>query len=172
MPGFEKGYLFGAGRDDWIFINVTVLKYLILNLNLHSPLSILILYSIMSSNSEGMRMIHEIQRMQIKEKLRKNQNAIGTNMIRDIQEQRRREESAEANRMIEEIRKQQQRARNMMRKAETRKRVKPPPSRRQLNRAEARRAEVRHRLRENHLRRSKMKSNSNSNSKTKKNYTL
>jgi hypothetical protein len=116
----------------------------------------------MSSNSEGMRMIHEIQRMQIKEKLRKNQNAIGSNMIRDIQEQRRREESAEANRMIREIQSQQRRAREMMRRSETRKRIKPPPSRRQLNRAE-----VRRRLKEIQSRRSKSKTN-----KTKKKYTL
>ena len=57
-------------------------------------------------------------------------------MIREIQaqpeEQRRREESAEANSMIRKIQAQQKLARQLMYEAETRTRVKPPPSRRQL----------------------------------------
>ncbi len=117
-------------------------------------------YSIMSSN-EGNRMIQEIQRQQIRDRLRKEQNAIGSNMIRDIQEQKRREESAEANRMIREIQSQQRRARQLMYKAETRKRVKPAPSRRQRNRAQ-----VRNKIKEIMTRKSK------TNSKTKKKYTL
>ena len=164
MPGSKKGYMFGADYGVGFFMNETGLKYLSKNLYVEK----IIHYSIMSSNAEGNRMIREIQRMQIKEKLRKDLNAIGSNMIRDIQEQRRREESAEANRMIREIQSQQRRARQMRYKAETRKRIKPAPSRRQLNRAEVRRAEVRHRLRENHLRRT----NSKSKNKTKKVYTL
>ena len=56
----------------------------------------------------------------------------GSRMIREIQEQRRREESAEANSMIRQIQAQQKLARHLMRLAETRTRVKPPPSRRQL----------------------------------------
>lgn len=56
----------------------------------------------------------------------------GSRMIREIQEQRRREESAEANAMIQQIQAQQKLARQLMYEAETRTRVKPPPSRRQL----------------------------------------
>ena len=56
----------------------------------------------------------------------------GSRMIREIQEQRRREESAEANSMIRKIQAQQKLARQLMYEAETRTRVKPPPSRRQL----------------------------------------
>ena len=56
----------------------------------------------------------------------------GSRMIREIQEQRRREESAEANSMIRQIQAQQKLARLLMYEAETRTRVKPPPSRRQL----------------------------------------
>ena len=56
----------------------------------------------------------------------------GSRMIREIQEQRRREESAEANSMIRQIQAQQKLARQLMYEAETRTRVKPPPSRRQL----------------------------------------
>ena len=56
----------------------------------------------------------------------------GSRMIREIQEQRRREESAEANSMIRKIQAQQKLARRLMYEAETRPRVKPPPSRRQL----------------------------------------
>ena len=56
----------------------------------------------------------------------------GSRMIREIQEQRRREESAEANYMIRKIQAQQKLARRLMYEAETRTRVKPPPSRRQL----------------------------------------
>ena len=56
----------------------------------------------------------------------------GSRMIREIQEQRRREESAEANSMIRKIQAQQKLARRLMYEAETRPRVKPPPSPRQL----------------------------------------
>lgn len=56
----------------------------------------------------------------------------GSRMIREIQEQRRREESAEANSMIRKIQAQQKLARKLMYEAETRPRVKPAPSRRQL----------------------------------------
>lgn len=56
----------------------------------------------------------------------------GSRMIREIQEQRRREESAEANSMIRKIQAQQKLARQLMYEAETRPRVKPPPSPRQL----------------------------------------
>ena len=56
----------------------------------------------------------------------------GSRMIREIQEQRRREESAEANSMIRQIQAQQKLARRLMYEAETRTRVKPPPSPRQL----------------------------------------
>ena len=120
----------------------------------------------MSTNStNGSAMIREIQRQQIREKLRRDQNAIGSNMIRDIQEQRRREESAEANRMIREIQAQQKLARHLMRERETRTRKKPPPSRRQINRATVRKKlnEVKTRM----LNRKK-----NSTTKTKKKYTL
>ena len=56
----------------------------------------------------------------------------GSRMIREIQEQRRRKESAEANSMIRKIQAQQKLARRLMYEAETRPRVKPPPSPRQL----------------------------------------
>ena len=56
----------------------------------------------------------------------------GSRMIREIQEQRRREESAEANSMIRKIQAQQKLARQLMYEAETRTRVKPAPSGRQL----------------------------------------
>lgn len=56
----------------------------------------------------------------------------GSRMIREIQEQRRREESAEANAMIQQIQAQQKLARQLMYEAESRTRVKPAPSRRQL----------------------------------------
>ena len=62
----------------------------------------------------------------------KEDESEGSRMIREIQEQRRREESAEANSMIRKIQAQQKLARHLMREAETRTRVKPPPSRRQL----------------------------------------
>ena len=62
----------------------------------------------------------------------KDESAEGNRMIREIQEQRRREESAEANSMIRKIQAQQKLARQLMYEAETRTRVKPPPSRRQL----------------------------------------
>ena len=53
-------------------------------------------------------------------------------MIREIQEQQRKEENEVANYMIKDIQAQQKLARHLMRQAETRTRVKPPPSRRQL----------------------------------------
>ena len=62
----------------------------------------------------------------------KDESAEGNRMIREIQEQRRREESAEANSMIRKIQAQQKLARQLMYEAETRTRVKPAPSRRQL----------------------------------------
>ena len=62
----------------------------------------------------------------------KEHESEGSRMIREIQEQRRREESAEANAMIQQIQAQQKLARHLMREAETRTRIKPPPSRRQL----------------------------------------
>jgi len=62
----------------------------------------------------------------------KEDESEGSRMIREIQEQRRREESAEANSMIRKIQAQQKLARHLMREAETRTRVKPPPSHRQL----------------------------------------
>lgn len=111
-----------------------------------------------SNSNDGSAMIREIQKQQIKDKLRREENAIGSNMIRDIQERRRREESAEANSMIRKIQAQQKLARHLMREAETRTRVKPPPSRRQRNRAE-----VRHRIKNIHERLTR-----NSKNKTKK----
>ena len=79
-------------------------------------------------------------------------------MIREIQEQRRKEENEVANYMIKDIQAQQKLARHLMREAETRTRVKPPPSRRQLtkktgtrikpppSRRQRNRAEVRRRI--------------------------
>jgi hypothetical protein len=99
----------------------------------------------MNENAEGNRMIREIQRQQnekmrqqIKEKLRKDLNAIGTNMIHDIQRQKikdklRNDLNAIGSNMIRDIQAQQKLARQLM-QAETRKRIKPAPSRRQLTR--------------------------------------
>ena len=93
----------------------------------------------MNENAEGNRMIREIQRQKIKDKLRKDLNAIGTNMIHDIQRQQikeklRKDLNAIGSNMIRDIQAQQKLARQLMYKAETRKRIKPAPSRRQLNR--------------------------------------
>jgi hypothetical protein len=139
----------------------------------------------MNENAEGNRMIREIQRQQnekmrqkIKDKLRKDLNAIGTNMIHDIQRQQikeklRKDLNAIGSNMIRDIQAQQKLARQLMHQAETRKRIKPAPSRRQLNR-QKNRAEVVRRVKEIMTRRiSNVKSKNSKNSKTyKKKYTV
>ena len=70
-------------------------------------------------------------------RLRKQEQAEsqeGRRMIEEIQAQQRKEENEVANYMIKDIQAQQKLARQLMYKAETRTRKKPPPSRRQLNR--------------------------------------
>ncbi len=144
----------------------------------------------MNENAEGNRMIREIQRQQnekmrqqIKEKLRKDLNAIGTNMIHDIQRQKikeklRKDLNAIGSNMIRDIQAQQKLARQLMHQAETRKRIKPAPSRRQLNR-QKNKAEVVRRVKEIMTRRISKSSNARSNAKSnaksktyKKKYTV
>jgi hypothetical protein len=140
----------------------------------------------MNENAEGNRMIREIQRQQnekmrqqIKERLRKDLNAIGTNMIHDIQRQKikeklRKDLNAIGSNMIKDIQAQQKLARQLM-QADTRKRIKPAPSRRQLNR-QKNKAEVVRRVKEIMTRRiSNARSNAKSNAKSKtykKKYTV
>ena len=72
-----------------------------------------------------------------RQQLRKQEQAEsqeGRRMIEEIQAQQRKEENEVANYMIKDIQAQQKLARQLMYKAETRTRKKPPPSRRQLNR--------------------------------------
>lgn len=75
--------------------------------------------------------IAERQELRRREQAESNE---GRRMIEEIQTQQRKEENEVANYMIKDIQAQQKRARQLMYKAETRTRKKPPPSRRQLNR--------------------------------------
>jgi hypothetical protein len=123
------------------------------------------------------------QLMKKKGKVFRGYNAFLTNHLENKQ---RKAENAEANSIIRKIQAQQKLARHLMREAETRTRVKPPPSHRQLTKKKGKvfrgynafltnhlekkqqRVDVRHRLSDILGR----KTNAKTNAKTKKNYTL